>query len=119
MTDLTAALLTALSPLSARVSVAFDRVEKSLPVVTVSDENASVYAQADGLPYLEEHHAEICAFAAGREEAIALAQAADAALTALGLRLISAAEAFDEEMFAWRKTLRYRCLLHQNTIYPS
>ena len=119
MTDLTNALLAALSSLPACTAVSFAREEKSLPIVTVSDENASVFAQADGLPYLEEHHAEIGVFAAGREEMSALAQAADALLTALGLRLTSAAEAFDEELFAWRKTLRYRCLLHENTIYPS
>ena len=42
---------------------------------------------------------------------------ADAALTALGLRLTGSQETFSETPFAWERTLRFRCLIHQDLIY--
>lgn len=117
MTDLTPALLSALSALPACAAAAFSREEKALPIITAEEENVSVFARADGAPYIEEHEDAVHVYAAGREEAAALARQADEALTALGLRLISCREDFDEAAFAWRRTLRYRCLLRGSEIY--
>lgn len=117
MTDLTAYLLSALSSLPACTAVSYEREEKTLPIIVVTEESASVYAQADGAPYLEEYILTADVYAATREEMADLAHQTDAAFSALGLRRTGSSEAFDEGAYAWRKTLRYRCLMHQQTIY--
>ena len=117
MTDLKPTVLQALSRLPARAALSFARDEAPLPAVTVAEENVSVFARADGEPYLEEHTLSLDVYAASQGALAALSLAADEAMTALGLRLTAAQEAFDETAYAWRKTLRYRALVHQNTIY--
>ena len=64
MTDVTSALLLALGDLPACARASFEREEQPLPILTVAEENASVFAQADGEPYLEEHHLRLDAYAA-------------------------------------------------------
>ncbi|MBR1585724.1 MAG: hypothetical protein IJ662_09310 [Clostridia bacterium] len=117
MNDLKPAVLSALSSLPACAVLSFAREEQPLPIITVNDESVSVYAQADGLPYLEEHVLSLRVYAAAQQEVEALAQAADAAMTALGLRLTLTQDAFDETAYAWCRQLRYRCLTHQDSIY--
>ncbi len=117
MTDLTPTLLSALSSLPACTAASFAREEKPLPIITVAEESASEFARADGAPYLEECVFTADVYAASREEMLSLAQQANAALSALGLRLTGTGEAFDDAAYAWRKTLRYRCLVHRQTIY--
>ena len=117
MTDLTGFVVSALNSLPACARRAFAQEETPLPVITVSDENASVFAQADGEPYLEEHAVVLRVYAAEAEQAAFLAAWADAALTALGFRLTGSQEAFSETPFAWERTLRFRCLIHQDLIY--
>ncbi|MBQ9263738.1 MAG: hypothetical protein IJ189_05945 [Clostridia bacterium] len=117
MTDLKPTVLTALNALPACTALAFAREEQSLPIITVADENISIFAQADGTPYLEEHILRIDIYTAAQSEASSLAGQTDAALTALGLRLTASQESFDEAAYAWRRQLRYRALIHQDTIY--
>lgn len=117
MTDLTAAILTALEDVPACSVRAFEKEEQSLPVIAVSDENVSVFARADGAPYLEEHTVSLHVYAADSETLSSLSALADAAMTALGLMLTGAQGSFNETIYAWEKTLRYRCLIHQDTIY--
>lgn len=117
MTDLTGFVLGALESVPACAARAYEREELPLPVITVSDENAAVAAQADGEPYLEEHTVVLRVYAAEAEQAASLAARADAALTARGFRLTGSQEAFSESPFAWERTLRFRCLIHQDLIY--
>ena len=42
---------------------------------------------------------------------------ADECLAALGLRRIFQQDFFDEQAYAWRKLLRYRCLVQGENIY--
>ena len=117
MIDLKPAVLQALAALPACTAAAFSREEVPLPVITVNQEDASVFAQADGAPYLEEYILSVCVHAATQEETERLALSADQALKQMGLRLTGARDLYNEEAYAWEKTLRYRALLHQNTIY--
>jgi hypothetical protein len=117
LTDVTSALLLALGDLPACARASFEREEQPLPILTVAEENASVFAQADGEPYLEEHHLRLDAYAAS---AGALHELADSALEraqTLGLRLVSRQEDFDQEAYAHHAALSFRCLTHQDTIY--
>ena len=117
MIDLKPAMLNALSALPACTAAAFAREEASLPVITVSQEGGEVTARADGEAYLEEYTMAVDVYAAAPEEAEALAIRADAALSALGLRRADTRDEYDEGAYAWRKTLRYRAVIHGDTLY--
>ena len=117
MTDLKPAMLSALSALPACTALAFAREEFPLPIIVIADESGRVAAQADGAPYLEEYTASVNVYAADPASLESLAGQADAALTALGLRRTHQQDFFDETACAWRKLLRYRCLIQGSTIY--
>lgn len=117
MTDLIPSMLTALNDLPACSREAFEQEEQPLPILTVAEENAAVFAQADGSPYLEEHTLRLDAYAADAAALRLLVSQADAKMTALGLRRISAQEDFDPEAYARHAALRYRCLTHRDVIY--
>lgn len=117
MIDLKPVLRSALSVLPAQVALAYARQELPLPVITLADESAAVSAQADGQPYLEEYVCSVQLYAASPAELETLTAQADAILTSLGLRKTHQQDLYDEQAYAWRKSLRYRCLLKGSTIY--
>lgn len=117
MIDLKSTLLSALAPLEAHVTASFPQADIPLPVITVADEAGGVLAQADGLPCLDEYLMAVNIYAAGADEAEALARQADSLLTALGLRCRHRQDFYDEEARAYRKYLRYRAVLKQDLIY--
>ena len=41
----------------------------------------------------------------------------DAALTALGLRRVFAQDLYDDIAYAWRKSMRYRCVMQGDRLY--
>ena len=117
MINLKPTLLHALSSLPSVVVAAFPIQEYALPVITVADERGGVSAQADGQDYLEEYIFVLNVYAASMEEMEALSCQADECLAALGLRRIFQQDFFDEQAYAWRKLLRYRCLVQGENIY--
>lgn len=117
MTNLKPAVLEALSALPACAAESFAREELFLPILVVSEESGSVLSQADGCPYLEECLLQLDVYAATRQEADSLAAQADEALTALGLRRIQQQDLYDQEAYAFQKSLRYRAVIHGDTLY--
>ena len=117
MTDWKPTLLSALSNLPACAAPSFAREEIPLPVIVVADESGGVLAQADGAPLLEEYLFAVNVYGRSPRETEDLAEGADAALTALGLRCVQRQDLYDEEAYAWRKYLRYRAVLKGDLIY--
>ena len=117
MTDVTGALLSALHDLPACARLSFDQEEQPLPILTVAQENASVYAQADGEPYLEEHILRVDAYASSASALRSLSDGACRRAALLGLRLLSLQEDFDQESYAYHAALRFRCLTCRDVIY--
>lgn len=117
MIDMKAAMLAALSQLPACTAAAFAREEMALPIITVADADGGVHARADGQSYLEEYIADVDVYAASPEGMEALAMKTDAALSKMGLIRLAQQDFYDEIAYAWRKHLRYRCLLQGEIIY--
>ena len=117
MIDMKSAMLLALRNLPACTSAAFAREEMSLPIITVADDSGRVLSQADGNAYLEEYTAAVDIYAATQKELETLSIQADRALSKMGLRRIAQQDFYDEIAYAWRKHLRYRCVLQGSTIY--
>lgn len=117
MIDMKSAMLLSLSHLPACTAAAFAREEMPLPIITLADAGGGVIAQADGESYLEEYIADVDVYAASRENLEDLFLQADQALSQMGLRRIALQDFYDEIAYAWRKHLRYRCLLQGDTIY--
>ena len=117
MIDLKPAMLSALSALPACTAAAFAREEMPLPAITVSQEGGGVTARADGEAYLEECLMAVDVYAATPEEAEILAARADAALAALGLSRTETRDEYDETAYAWRKSQRFRAVIHGDTLY--
>ena len=117
MIDMKSAMLLSLSHLPACTAAAFAREEMPLPVITIADAGGGVHAQADGTGYLEEYIADVDVYAPSRESLESLSIQADQALSQMGLRRIAQQGFYDEIAYAWRKHLRYRCLLQGEIIY--
>ena len=117
MTDLKPALLDALKDVPAACATAFARQDPALPLIVAGDYQHRVLAQADGEPYQTEYIAAVDVYAAARDEMEALCAQADAALTALGLRRVFAQDLYDEIAYAWRKSMRYRCVMKGDRLY--
>ena len=117
MRDIKPDLLRALQRLNANTAAAFPGKELALPLVVVADETGRGAAQADGWAYLEEYVAAVDIYAHTQTAADALALQADGILTALGFRRTFQQDLYDEAAYAWRKRLRYRALLRNDTIY--
>ena len=116
MTDIKALALAALSALPASVTDACGAAEEALPVITLEEEQASVFRQADGRPYLYEHVLSVQIYARTAAERDSLFHSAEATLSEAGLRLVSAQNLWDEAARAYRKSARFRCLSHHQTI---
>lgn len=119
MTDLKAEILSLLSSLPVHAAAANPEEDLPLPSLTVSLEGASVFARADGAPYLEESVYGITLLAAERTALETLSASADAALTGAGFRLEGCRDEFNETARAHQKSLSYRAVFHGNTLYPS
>ena len=117
MTDMKSAMLLALKNLPACTAAAFAREEMPLPIITVSDDAGRVLSQADGESYLEEYIAAVDIYAPSQEELEILTHQTNQALSQLGLRRIAQQDFYDEIAYAWRKHLRYRCVLQGDIIY--
>ena len=117
MTDMKSAMLLALKNLPACTAAAFAREEMPLPIITVSDDAGRVLSQADGESYLEEYTAAVDIYAPSQEELESLFLRTDQALSQMGLRRIALQDFYDEIAYAWRKHLRYRCVLQGDIIY--
>ena len=117
MADLKPAILQALSALPAAVTTAHPGREYALPLITVAEDGCAVSEQADGWPYLEEYACSVHIYAGNPQTLESLTAQTDAALTTLGLRRVFRQDLFDEEAYAWHKALRYRAVLHADTLY--
>ena len=117
MIDMKTAMLLALHDLPACTASAFAREEMPLPIITVADDNGRVLSQADGESYLEEYTAAVDVYASSQEALEHLALQTDQALSQMGLRRIAQQDFYDEIVYAWRKHLRYRCVLQGEIIY--
>ena len=106
MTDLKPALLDALKDVPAACATAFARQDPALPLIVAGDYQHRVLAQADGEPYQTEYIAAVDVSAAARDE-----------MEALGLRRVFAQDLYDEIAYAWRKSMRYRCVMQGDRLY--
>lgn len=117
MTDLKSYALSLLADLPAVTVYAYARQETPLPLIILSDESIRVTAQADGQDYLEEYLLAADVYAADQAELSQLCEAAHQALSQGGFRLTACQDLFDEQAWCWRRHLRYRALLREDTIY--
>ncbi|MBE5787973.1 MAG: DUF3168 domain-containing protein, partial [Clostridiales bacterium] len=93
------------------------REENPLPLIVIGDESCRVFARADGQDYLDEYIETVDIFAAGLKELDSLCRAADAALSALGMKRMACQDLYDEQAYAYRKHMRYRALLQGERTY--
>lgn len=93
-----------------RVSQAYPGWWAEANCVTFREASNREHARADGRAYLTEQVYEVDVWAATNEEAVAIMEKVDGALTGAGYARAQAIDLFDEKARFYRKSLRYRIL---------